>query len=186
MATAPWVDPDAPQEDQTAKPRIDPDSIPDRAWAAADYLRFQVLQENRGAYVGTKPWEPGWEFPAGAKPTRIGDGSRTGLRLSWAHGFRLVHGVALTALRNAAPAAGDAEAWTEIARTVRWLFLEQPVEARFVVESPDSLREKWYRIQTVRKNHARAAEKAKQPRGADNRPDPAAQRQFRTLTKENL
>lgn len=180
---APWVDEAASQpgsdaETTTARSRLDPDAIPDRAWAAADYLRAQVLAENRAAFVGTKPWESGWEFPAAGKPIKVGDGSRSGLRLSWANAFRLLNGKVVAAMKNADPKVTEADAWSEIARTVRWLFLDQPVEPRFVVESPDSLREKWDNIQRNRANRARADAQPK-ARGADNRPDPQAAREFK-------
>lgn len=177
-----WVDgrPESTDQDRTTRFRIDVSSIPDRAWAAADYLRAQVLLENPVAFVGRKPWENGWDYPVDGKPKRLGEGSRTGLRLAWAHGFRLLHGKVAAALRSADPAAGDAEAWAEIARTVRWLFREQPVVGpRFVVEAPDSLTDKWDNIQRIRINRARAEAVPKPARGADNRPDRQAERAFK-------
>ena len=162
---------------ERAKPRtrrIDPAKIPERAWAAADYLRSRVLIENPAAMVGTRPWEYGHRWTAGAGE-HIGDGSRTGLRLSWADKFRLFHAALVKALRNADPKATDEVAWEQIARTVHWLFHKQPAEPRFIVECPDSLRDKWDNIQKNIANQRRAAE---QPRGANGRPDPIQPRQW--------
>jgi hypothetical protein len=155
---------DPPSEDQVSpakRTRIDPEKIPPRAWAAADYLRTQVMVENPAAIVGTKSW-----------------GGESGLRLSWANAFRLLGQRLLQALRNADLAATEQQAWDEIARTVHWLFHGQPVSPRFVVESPDSLREKWDKIQAQRRNGARAAGVKL---GADRRtPDPGAGRVWKT------
>lgn len=84
-------------------------------------------------------------------------------------------------MTNAAADTTVDQAWTEIARTVHWTFHGQQSEARFEVESPIALAEKWDRIQTARRRA-----KTKPARGADGRPDPTAVREFRTLTPENL
>lgn len=143
--------------------RVDPLKVPPRAWAAADYLRKRVLEVNAAAHVGTKPW--------------AGD---SGLRLSWANSFRLLGDQTLKALKNAGPAT-DADSWTAIARTVQWLFDGQGPSHRFVVESPDALREKWDAIQAVRRNKQNAP-----ARGADGRPDPIAATTHKRLTLGDL
>lgn len=152
------------QPDQPAgkkQRRIDPDKIPPRAWQAADYLRGQVLAQNAASFLGTKPWS------AEAK---------TGARLTWANSFRLLHDQTLKAMRNADAATTADAAWDEIARSVHWLFHKQPPgEVRFVVESPESLRAKWDRITTARKNRSTAA-----PRGADGRPENVTRRQWKS------
>jgi hypothetical protein len=146
------------------KRRTDPLKVPPRAWAGADYLRTRVLEVNAAAFVGTKPWE--------------GD---TGLRLTWANSFRLLGDQTLKAMKNAGPAT-EADAWEAIARTVQWLFDGQGPSHRFVVESPDSLREKWDAIQAVRRN------KQIQPaaRGSDGRPDPLAERTYKRLSPGDM
>jgi hypothetical protein len=163
-------------ENADAKPRksrVDPAKVPERAWAAADYLRLQVLEENAAAVVGTRPWQSGWRWPSGSRGVRDGDGSRTGLRLAWANSFRLLHGRLLKAMRNATPATTADDTWNEISRAVHWLFHDQPETARFVCESPDSIRDKWDRIQTARRRQQRAP-----ARGSDGRPDPHAAREL--------
>lgn len=155
--------------------RIDAAKIPERAWAAADYLRAQVLEQNAAAIVGTRQWEAGWSWPAGSKGVREGDGSRAGLRLAWANTFRLLHQRLIKALKSANPAATADDAWNEISRCVWWLFHGQTSSARFRVESPDSLATKWDRIQSARREQRDEKPVA---RGADRRPDPQAQRQF--------
>lgn len=161
-------------EAPSKRKRIDPAKIPERAWAAADYLRSRVLLENPTAVAGTKAWEYGYQWTSGAGE-RAGAGSQTGLRLSWADKFRLFHAVLLKALRNADPKTAPEVAWEQIARAVYWLFHKQPAEPRFIVECPDSLRDKWDHIQRNMANQKRAAE---QPRGANGRPDPIAKRQW--------
>lgn len=162
---------DESAEDPPSKPaktRIDASKIPERAWAAADYLRHQVLESNRAAVVGTKSWDTGWAWPGGVK-TRTGDGSRSGLRLSWANELRLFHVVVLKAMKNADPTTDDNAAWMELAGAMRWVFHDQPAGGpRFVIESPASLRAKWDNLQANRRN--RAAQNAT-PKGADGRPD---------------
>lgn len=169
-----WVDQAGEQDDEgeidqpTPKPAAQvAERIPDRAWSAADYLRAQVLAENKSAVLGARPWD------AAAK---------TGLRLAWADEFRLLHRRVWAAMRNERPDATEHDAWAEVARTVHWLFHGQPTEPRFEVESPRSLAKKWDNIQRARRRQAQP----RPARGADNRPDPAAQRQFRTLTKDSL
>jgi hypothetical protein len=138
-------------EKPAKKRRVDPAKIPERAWLAADYLRGRVLQEDPAAAVGRKPWE-----------------ETAGLRLAWANEFRLIH-------------ERDARPWDEIARVVYWLFHKQSGTARFVVQSPESLREKWDRIQAVRRNQSQ-----QDKRGADGRPDPQAERAFKTINPSNV
>ena len=157
-------DEDGMSEDQEApasakRRRIDPDKIPDRAWRAADYLRSQVLEQNAASFLSTAPWSA----------------EKSGARLKWADSFRRLHDKLLKAMRNADGKATADNAWDEIARTVHWLFHGQGASTPFVVQSPDSLREKWDRIQTVRRNRA-----AVPPRGADGRPDTTAKREWKT------
>lgn len=151
--------------------RIDAAKIPERAWAAADYLRSRILIKNPAALVGNKPWEDGYKWTAGAGD-RIGDGSRTGLRLSWADEFRLFYQRLHTAMRNANKAISEEDVWTEIARTVHWLFHNQQTGPQFIIESPGSIATKWDRIQEIRKRPPDA------PRGANGRPDPIAKRDW--------
>lgn len=132
-------------------PRIDVERIPERAWKAADYLRSQILIRSPGAVLGTKPWKPGWIWANGtAAGVKVGDGSMNGLRLSWANSFRLFQAKLAEALGNAGKIARPEDAWEEIAKTVYWLFHKQPAGVGFIVECPDTLRDKWDRIQAVR------------------------------------
>jgi hypothetical protein len=41
----------------------------------------------------------------------------------------------------------DGRSWTDISLVIHWLFYEQVGDAKFVVQSPDALREKWDRIE---------------------------------------
>lgn len=124
--------------------RVSADRIPDRAWKAADYLREQVLKEQPTAAIRRQKWEPG---------------QRDGLRLKWADTLRLLH-------------EQDGRAWDEIAQVCYWLFHKQPAGVRFIVQSPDALREKWDRIQAVRTREHTA-------RGPGGHPDPQAKTQFK-------
>lgn len=161
---AAWVEPEGAEQPKTSsRKRVDVDSIPDRAWAAADYLRERVLQSNPAAFVGRKQWDRA---------------VKGGLRMDWANSFRLFHRKLVEALRNADAAAGDAEAWNEIAKTVRWLFHEQTVKTRFIVECPNTLSDKWDRIQAVRRNNAAKTAHDSQPRRPDGRPDTMAGRKL--------
>jgi hypothetical protein len=101
----------------------DPDKVPDRAFAAADYLRACVLKEAPASAIARRRWTE----------------AKSGVRLQWANGFRLLNQV-------------DKREWDDIARTVKWLFEGQTAAARFVVQCPTSLREKWDRIAAVRRN----------------------------------
>lgn len=134
--------------------RTDPANIPERAWRAADYLRAQVLGKNAAAVAGAKPWDAGWVWE-GREAKRVGDGSRNGLRLSWANSFRLFAGLLKQALANGGKPSTDDHTWDEIAKTVHWLFHGQPTGVNFVVESPDTLRDKWDRIQDCRASSQR-------------------------------
>lgn len=103
--------------------------------------------------------------------------SQTGLRLTWANEFRLMHARVLSAIRNETPDASVDDAWDVIAKTVHWLFHKQPAGGpRFEVESPTSLAKKWDRIQTARRRQR--AEAAKPARAADGRPDPQSDKEF--------
>lgn len=130
-----------PADKPRGRKRIDADKIPPRAWAAADYLRSQLIAEDATVWVSRQPW---------------GIDQRTGARLAWADTFRKLNEI-------------DGREWDDIARTVSWLF-KQPPGPRFIVQSPDALREKWDRIQATRRNQQA---QAKQPPGrgqVDNRP----------------
>lgn len=98
--------------------------IPDRAWKAADYLREQVLAEDPNALVSKQPW---------------GEDVRTGWRLGWANEIRLM-------------VERDKRTYEQIAEVLRYVFTEQIGDKRFVVQSADALREKFDRIQAVRRN----------------------------------
>lgn len=138
-----------PTSSHKPRRRVDPTKIPEKAWAAADYLRYQTLAKNGAAVVGMRPWTAGWSWESG-KMARTGDGSRTGLRLSWANSFRLFHAVLKGALANGGQPATDEYTWDQIAKTIFWLFHRQPNGVGFVVECPDTLRAKWDRIQACR------------------------------------
>lgn len=90
--------------------------IPVRAWGAADYFRELVLAEFPTVALRTKRWE----------------GER-GARLEWADALRLL-------------VEKDERTWEDLHDTLVWLFKKQTGNARFVVQSPDALREKWDRI----------------------------------------
>jgi tRNA A37 threonylcarbamoyladenosine dehydratase len=86
----------------------------------------------------------------------------------------LLHAWLLKAMRNVNPAATEEAAWEEIAKAVYWLFHKQRVSGpRFVVQSPDSLRDKWDRIKRCRENSANSSQ-----RGANGRPDPIQKRRW--------
>lgn len=101
------------------------DKIPERAWKAADYLRALVVQEDPNAAVARTPW---------------GDHVRSGVRLGWADDIRLM-------------VERDKRTYEQIAEVLQFLFKEQTGEAKFIVQSTDSLRKKWDRIQAVRRNN---------------------------------
>jgi hypothetical protein len=92
-----------------------------RAWGAADFFRDLVLAENPNAALGKRPWS-----------------ENSHPRVEWAYSLhRLVK--------------QDGRSWEEIHDTLLWLFRSQSGSHRFVVLSPDSLREKWDRIAAVRR-----------------------------------
>lgn len=95
------------------------DRIPDLAWKAADALRALVLEEDPKAAIGRLSWD---------------DNTKTGQRLKWADAFRLI-------------VDRDGRTYDELKATMTWLFRKQTGDARFVVQSPESLRKKWDRIQ---------------------------------------
>jgi hypothetical protein len=106
-------------------------TIPERAWQGADYLRHRVLEQQPGNALRKKPWTDELEAPT----NRPG-----GARWKWANELRLMVAV-------------DGRDWDDIAKTLAWLFDGQPGTgdgAKFVVQSPKSLREKWDRIQLQR------------------------------------
>lgn len=109
--------------------------VPIRAWRAADYLRGQILAEDPKAAVGRQPWA---------------DDVQSGWRLGWANEIRLM-------------VERDARTYEEIAETMKFVFYEQSPGHKFVVQSPGALRDKWDRIQAVRRNQAeKTSEKSKQ------------------------
>jgi hypothetical protein len=112
-------------------------AVPDRAWKAADYLRGLVLAEDPKAAIGRSPW---------------GDDVQIGVRLGWANTFRLM-------------VERDGRTYEQLADVMRYVFDGQPPGAKFVVQSADALREKFDRIQAVRRNRveAKSAEKPRQP-----------------------
>lgn len=99
--------------------------VPDRAWRAADYLRDRILTDDPNALVHREPW---------------GDHVRTGWRLKWADEIRLM-------------VTRDGRTYEQIFEVLRYVFTEQTGEARFIVQSADALREKWDRIQAVRRGN---------------------------------
>ena len=94
--------------------------IPPEAWTAADTLRSLVLGEQPTNAIGKAPWGPD---------------QRKGRRKAWANEFRLL----LTRDKRTTQDLGD---------VLRFLFRGQTGDARFVVHSPSTLREKWDRIVT--------------------------------------
>lgn len=147
-------------------PRVNVGTIPDRAFAAADYLRAAILREQPSALIGTAPWD---------------QAVKSGRRLTWADEFRLLHAAVLAAMRHESAETTEDSAWSEIARTVYWVFHGQPAGYRFEVESPTSLRKKWDRIRSARTQQARKAAQPAPARGSDGREDPQANRQFKRL-----
>lgn len=102
------------------------DRIPERAWRAADYLRTLVLEEDPQALVCKQPWT---------------ESVRNGWRLGWADQIRLM-------------VERDHRTYEQIAEVMHYVFREQKTGPKFVVQSADSLREKFDRIQAVRRNNA--------------------------------
>jgi hypothetical protein len=97
----------------------------DRDGKAADKLRDLVLEEDPRNALKKRPWTDGT------------------LRGKWADAIRLMR-------------ERDGRTYEELWDVMDWLFRKQPMHAhRFVVQSPESLREKWDRIQAVRRNNAR-------------------------------
>lgn len=134
-----------------AAKKADADKITARAWMAADYLRRHVLVRNPVAVASRSQWEYGWSWNTG-KPAMVGEGSRTGMRLKWAHDLLKFHGKLRAALAGGGQPSTDEYAWDLIARTIHWLFNGQKSEPKYqiIVDSPGSLIEKWDRIQLKR------------------------------------
>ena len=164
-----------PEEAEAAKAAREAkqaEKIPDRAWAAADYLRSQILSAHPTAALAAVPWEPKGGGPA----------FRHGRRLTWALEFAKLHRERATA-EQVLPmdTLGSGAIWDDIARTVAWLFNRDPSKpmqlpgAPFVVLSPDSLAEKWDRIQAVRRNQGAPRPS---PRSPDNNQPPRAFRRW--------
>lgn len=106
--------------------RVAQRAIPDRAYAAADWMRAYVIARFPYAYIARRPW--GHE--------KLND------RLVWAS--------QLTAIAEPKPVGLDGRGWEEVARVVKWLFEEQIDRERpFVVQSPKALRDKWGNIQAA-------------------------------------
>lgn len=106
--------------------------IPPRAWAAADYLRDQLIKQDPHTLVANQPWGPSVE---------------TGWRFLWANAIRLMvdndkRGLTVDAY------------YDEVAKTLKWVFEGQGhIEAKYrtIVESGDALRTKWEKIQRHRR-----------------------------------
>ena len=96
-----------------------------RALDGADYLRRKLLEEQPDHRLSKRAWDD-------TDPQR----------LKWANVIRLM-------------VERDGRSYDDIASTVKWLFDGQTNEAKFIVQSPESLREKWDRIQAVRTNQER-------------------------------
>lgn len=124
---------------------IDPTKIPRDAWRAADGLRARILKYKPGHRLATRKWD--------------GD---AGDRLKWAHTFDLMVRV-------------DKRGWLDISAVMRWLWPDDaskgptPAARMFVIESADSLREKFDRVVA-----AQQREHTETPgRAPDNRQPPA-------------
>lgn len=135
-------DPDEPAT------RIAVERIPERSFAAADYLRTALLAESKTAVIGTIKWSVT---------------TKTGRRLAWADSFRKLHVSVLAGMRNGAPDTSETTAWEEIARTVHWIFHGQTCDLKYrlVVESPDTLKDKWDAIQATRRRQRLEASQPK-------------------------
>jgi hypothetical protein len=113
---------------QGKRPKIDPAKIPPPAWRAADGLRAQILKHDPAHKIGTVKW----------------DGDSSGIRLKWAHVFDLMNRL-------------DRRDWGEIGGVIRWLYPDDaskgpsPAARMFVILSPESLREKFDRVQAARR-----------------------------------
>lgn len=118
--------------------RIDATMVPDRAFAAADWLRAYVMAMYPSAAVARYPWGP----------AKVGD------RLIWARELTVI-----AEPRAKGRVGRDGRGWDEVARVVKWLFEDQTGEHLFVVQSPTALREKWGRIQAVREQQRKPQRK---------------------------
>lgn len=103
--------------------------IPERAWAAADWLRNAVLGKQPNNPISKQPW---------------GSDVKHGTRLAWAGVFKLLH-------------ERDGVPWEEIAKACSWVMGDQGREEQFRIQvlSPSALREKWGRIQQGRQTQTR-------------------------------
>lgn len=112
---------DSEPDDAEERDRIRAARLHPRSWQGADYFRSLLLREQPGNAIRKKPW-----------------GGERGLRLKWAEGLNRIANL-------------DGREWDDIAETIKWLFEKQASGThRFVVHSPDSLREKWDRIAAFR------------------------------------
>lgn len=112
--------------------RIDQHKDSKRIWAAADYIRSQLLEIDPGNIVRKHPWGPGVKH---------------GVRAKWATEIRLM-------------IDQDKRDITEIARSLSWVFTGQGAtepKYRIIVESAASLRSKYDRIQTARRRQVQSA-----------------------------
>lgn len=143
-----------PRPDKATREAQEAESIPERAWSAADYLREQIIAETPGAKLAGEEW-----------------GGKRRKRMAWARSFSRLHATLATAAKVLPlDVAGSSAVWDEIAKTVFWLFNRQTDSRRFVVLAPDKLAERWDAIQAVRRNNARPTPR---PGAApDNRPPP--------------
>lgn len=118
---------DGPEDDQEEESDTGP-AIPPEAWTAADTLRGLVLADQPTNTIRKAPWGP--------EQTR-------GRRRSWANEFRLLF-------------ERDERTPKELGDVLRFVFRGQTGDAKFVVQSPTTLREKWDRI-TTQMTKARAS-----------------------------
>jgi hypothetical protein len=148
----PPITPPEPQQSTAApsakkRPRIDATKIPRDAWRAADGLRARILRYKPGHRLAARPWK-----------------DETGDRLAWAHTFDLMIRV-------------DRRGWLDISNVMRWLWPDDaskgPTRAAsmFVIESAESLREKFDRVMAAQqREHTEASKPA--PGVTDTRPAP--------------
>lgn len=107
------------------------DRIPARAWAAADYIRDQILAQDPKNIVVSQPWGPT---------------VTTGWRFKWANEIRLM-------VTNDKRGFTVDDYYTEVAKSLAWVFKGQTNDERYriVVESASALRQKWDQIQRLRR-----------------------------------
>lgn len=120
------TDPEPPKQPKSQAERDEEKAgrCHERAWKAADRFRELVLEQQPGHAMRNKPWS-----------------GHTGSRLSWAYSLHLL-------------VTADGRSWEDLHDVLQWLFKRQTAgKHNFVVQSPDSLREKWDRIAQFRANN---------------------------------